>query len=441
MGQRIAVFGFGVLLGTLVALIGPEPDLRVPVGARAAQVESYHELGIFGDVLDIVRTRYVERPDEAALIENAIDGMLASLDPHSSYLDPRSYRDMEEQTRGEFGGLGLEVSMEKGRVTVVSALDDAPAARAGLLAEDVITHVNDAPLRGLSLNQVVAKLRGPVATPIKLTIRRQDRQDPIEITLVRDIVHIHPVQARAEGDVAYIRITQFSEQTDADLRSALKKIAREVGADALKGYVLDLRNNPGGLLDQAVAVADAFLPHGEIVSTRGRDPEDVERYDATHKLHDLVDGKPVVILINGGSASASEIVAGALQDHKRVTIMGTRSFGKGSVQTVIPLQSRGALRLTTARYYTPSGRSIQAQGVEPDQEVLQPVPDELGGKDETEGEAGLRGHLKNKSDPTERGASSAYVPTDRAADRQLIAAVEYLRTAGHPSEPGQTAGP
>ncbi len=312
--------------------------------------------------------------------------------------------------------------MEDGLIKVVTPIDETPAARAGIMANDVIVQIDDDQVQGLTLNQAVDKMRGPVNTAVRLKIQRAGKE-PFEVKLTRDVIRIRPVRARVEGggDIAFIRVTQFNEQTFEGLRAQIEKLTNEIGADKLKGFVIDLRNNPGGLLDQAIMVSDAFLDRGEIVSTRGRNSDENQRFNA--KPGDLTRGKPVVVLINGGSASASEIVAGALQDHKRATVMGTRSFGKGSVQTVIPLGPNGAVRLTTARYYTPSGRSIQAKGIEPDQEVLQEIPPELKGKDETKGEAGLRGHLKNGE---EKGGSSAYVPPDPTKDKQLIAAVEYL---------------
>ena len=315
--------------------------------------------------------------------------------------------------------------MEEGLVKVVTPIDETPAARAGIMANDIITHIDDEQVQGLTLNQAVDKMRGPVNSAVKLKISRKEAKEPIEVTLNRDVIKIKPVRSRAEGgDVGYIRLTQFNEQTFEALRTAIEKTTSDIGQEKLKGYVVDLRNNPGGLLDQAVLVSDAFLDRGEIVSTRGRNADETQRFSA--KSGDLTKGKPIVVLVNGGSASASEIVAGALQDHKRATVLGTRSFGKGSVQSIIPLGGSGALRLTTARYYTPSGRSIQAKGIEPDQEVLQEVPDELKGKDETKGEAGLKGHLKQK-DAEERGGSSAYVPPDPAKDKQLISAFDFVR--------------
>jgi carboxyl-terminal processing protease len=319
--------------------------------------------------------------------------------------------------------LGIEVTMEEGAVKVVTPIDETPASRAGLLANDVITHIDDEQVQGLTLNQAVDKMRGPVNSSVRLKVQRKERKDPFEVKLTRETIKIRPVRARAEGgDIGVIRVTQFNEQTFENLKTNIDKLSNEIGADKLKGYVIDLRNNPGGLLDQAIMVSDAFLDRGEIVSTRGRNADETQRFNA--KSGDLAKGKPVVVLINGGSASASEIVAGALQDHKRATVLGTRSFGKGSVQTIIPLGGNGAVRLTTARYYTPAGRSIQAKGIDPDQEILQDIPEELKGKDETKGEAGLRGHLKNTE---EKGGSSAYIPPDPAKDKQLLAAYDHLR--------------
>jgi carboxyl-terminal processing protease len=422
--RKIPLILLGALAGAGATAVVSQTHLLSGTSAVAASAETYRQLSLFGDVFEKVRSDYVEKPEEAKLIEAAINGMLTSLDPHSSYMDPKSFRDMQYQTKGEFGGLGIEVTMEEGLVKVVTPIDDTPAARAGLLANDVITHIDDEQVQGLTLNQAVDKMRGPVNSTVRLKVKRKEKSEPFEVSLTRDIIRIRPVRARKEGDdVVYLRITQFNEQTFEGLKSSIERLSAEIGQDKLKGYVIDLRNNPGGLLDQAIMVSDAFLERGEIVSTRGRNAEETQRYSA--KAGDLTKGKPLVVLVNGGSASASEIVAGALQDHKRATVLGTRSFGKGSVQTIIPLGGNGAVRLTTARYYTPSGRSIQAKGIDPDVEILQEVPDELKGKDETKGEAGLRGHLKN--DKEERGGSSAYVPTDPAKDKQLISAFDYVR--------------
>ena len=427
-----AVFG-----GSLVAFALQ----GIPVGtisAVAASSETYRQLNLFGDVFEKIRTDYVEKPEDAKLIESAISGMLSGLDPHSSYMDPKSFKDMQVQTKGEFGGLGIEVTQEDGFVKVVTPIDDTPASRAGLLAGDFIVEIDGDSVQGLTLNQAVDRMRGPVNSSVKLRISRKGT-DSFEVSLKREIIKISSVKSRIENDVSYIRITQFTEKTSDGLKNAIDQATKNIPADKLKGYIVDLRNDPGGLLDQAIAVSDAFLERGEIVSTRGRNPDDAQRYVA--RSGDLTGGKPVVVLINGGSASASEIVAGALQDHKRVTIIGTRSFGKGSVQTIIPLGPSGALRLTTARYYTPSGRSIQAKGIDPDIQVLQDVPDEIKGKDETKGEAALKGHLKNGAN--EQGGSSAYVPADPKQDKQLQYALDLLRgiKSGSLAEPSKDTTP
>jgi carboxyl-terminal processing protease len=392
--------------------------------ARAASSDTYRQLNLFGDVFERVRSDYVERPDDSKLVESAISGMVTALDPHSSYMDAKSFKDMQVQTRGEFGGLGIEVTMEDGLVKVVSPIDDTPASKAGVMANDIISHLDDEAVQGLTLNQAVEKMRGPVNTKIKLRIIRKGQDKPLDITLTRDNIRVRSVRARVEGDdIGYIRITTFNEQTTEGLKREMANLTQQIGADKLKGFILDLRNNPGGLLEEAVSVSDAFLDRGEIVSTRGRNAEETQR--RTAKPGDLAKGKPVIVLINGGSASASEIVAGALQDHKRATLIGTRSFGKGSVQTIIPLGSgNGALRLTTARYYTPSGKSIQAKGITPDIEVLQDVPDELKAKTDTKGEASLRGHLK--ADGQEETGSQSYVPPDAKDDKALKSAADLL---------------
>ena len=422
--RKVSLVLLGAMLGASAVTIGSQSHL-LAAGAKAAATDTYRNLNLFGDVFEKIRSDYVERPDEQKLVESAINGMLTSLDPHSSYMDPKSYRDMQVQTRGEFGGLGIEVTQEEGLVKVVTPIDDTPASRAGIMAGDLISAIDGEAVLGLTLNQAVDKMRGPVNTSVKLTVLRGAQKDPREVKLTRAVIQIKSVRSRQEGDdIGYIRITQFSEQTFDGVKQALQKFQQDMPGDKLKGYVLDLRNNPGGLLDQSVSVSNAFLEKGEIVSTRGRNADETQRYNA--RPGDISKGKPVIVLINGGSASASEIVAGALQDHKRATILGTRSFGKGSVQTIIPLgQNNGALRLTTARYYTPSGRSIQAKGIDPDIQILQDVPDELKGKDETKGEASLKGHLKNGED--EKGGSQAYVPPDQSKDKQLNAALDILR--------------
>ncbi len=396
--------------------------------ASAANSEIYRQLDLFGDVLERVRSDYVEKPDDSELIESAINGMLSALDPHSAYLNPKHFRDMQVQTRGEFGGLGIEVTMENGVVKVVSPIEGTPAERAGIQANDLITHLDDEQIVGMTLEQAVEKMRGPVNTPIKLTIVRKDNEEPLEIKIVRDVIRITPVRHRADGDVGYLRISTFNEQTHAELKKSVAKLKKEIGGK-LKGYVIDLRNNPGGLLDQAIAVTDAFLEKGSIVLTRGRNLSETQRSNA--RPGDLTDGKKLVVLINGGSASASEIVAGALQDHRRATVIGTRSFGKGSVQTIIPLGSKGAIRLTTARYYTPSNRSIQAKGIDPNVVVEQDLPEEFKKRQSRpRGESSLRGHL-NSEDGKESSGSSAYVPKDREKDKQLNYALNFIR--------GQTA--
>jgi len=397
--------------------------------ASAANSEIYKQLDLFGEVLERVRADYVEEPEDSELIESAINGMLAALDPHSGYLNPKHFRDMQVQTRGEFGGLGIEVTMENGVVKVVAPIDDTPASRAGLMSGDLVTHLDKEQILGLTLQEAVEKMRGPINSPITLTVVRKGVEDPFEVKVVRDIIHINPVKYNAEGDdVGYIRVTTFNEQTTENLQQAVEDLKKQLGPK-LKGYVIDLRNNPGGLLDQAISVSDAFLDQGAIVLTRGRNLEETQRSNA--RQGDITDGEKIVVLINGGSASASEIVAGALQDHHRATVVGTRSFGKGSVQTIIPLGSNGALRLTTARYYTPSGRSIQAKGIDPEFEVEEELPEELKKKEEiqgTRGESNLRGHLKGElEDDEEESGSSSYVPKDKEKDTQLNYALDLLR--------------
>ncbi len=407
--------------------------------ANAAGSETYRQLAIFGDIFERVRSQYVTPPDEKSLVENAINGMLTSLDPHSSYLNPDAAKDMRVQTKGEFGGLGIEVTMENELVKVITPIDDTPAARAGVLAGDFISAIDGEEVRGLTLNEAVDKMRGLVNTPIELTILRQGADKPIKLTVVRDVIKVKAVKFRVENDVGYMKITSFTEKTDDDLRNAIETIKKQIPADKLKGYVLDLRLNPGGLLDQAVAVSDDFLDRGEIVSTRGRDPKDITRFDA--RGGDLTDGKPMIVLINGGSASASEIVAGALQDQRRATVLGTQSFGKGSVQTIIPLAENGALRLTTALYYTPSGKSIQGKGITPDIKVEQPLPPDLQGRDVSRGESDLKGHIKGVEESDQGSGSAAYVPPDPKDDIQLGYALDLLRgvktDAAFPPNPDQ----
>ncbi|MGB0681609.1 MAG: S41 family peptidase [Magnetovibrionaceae bacterium] len=390
--------------------------------AGEKSVDTYRLLNLFGDVFERIRADYVEPPSDEALIEAAITGMLTSLDPHSSYMNAESFQDMQVETRGEFGGLGIQVSLEGGLVKVISPIDDTPAARAGVEPGDFITHLDGEAVLGLTLADAVERMRGKVGSDITLTLRREGRED-FEITLTRAVIKIDSVRSRMEGKVGYVRITSFNEQADKGLERALAKFRDELG-DELQGVVLDLRNNPGGLLDQAVSISDAFLEKGEIVSTRSRDLDDAQRFNA--RPGDLTGGKPVVVLINGGSASASEIVAGALQDHRRGIVLGTKSFGKGSVQTIMPLAGHGAMRLTTARYYTPSGRSIQAKGIDPDIVVTQGRIEDvtLGGRPR---EADLRGALDaGNADEAEEAAEAA--PEDQGIqDYQLARAVDLVR--------------
>ena len=397
MMHKTSFVFLGAIAGAGLTLLATQPHtVFVKSIAKAASSDTYRQLNLFGEVFERVRADYVEKPNDSKLVVSAINGMLSGLDPHSGYMDPSSFRDIQVQTRGEFGGLGVEVTMVDGLLKVVAPIDDTPAAKAGVMANDIITKLDDEQVQGLTLDQMVEKMRGPVNTKLKLTIMRKGQDKPIVVTIVRDVIRVKSVRSHNEGDdVGYIRITLFNEQTTDGLKTAISDLTSQLGADKVKGFVVDLRNNPGGLLDQAISVSDAFLDKGEIVSTRGRNAEETQRFNA--RPGDLTRGKPVIVLINGGSASASEIVAGALQDHKRATLVGTRSFGKGSVQTIIPLgDGNGALRLTTARYFTPSGRSIQAKGITPDIEVLQEVPDDLKTQTDTKGEASLRGHLKSE---------------------------------------------
>ncbi|MBS0639185.1 MAG: S41 family peptidase [Acetobacteraceae bacterium] len=371
MNFRSRQWRFGLLLGTaFTAGVAAGPSLGVLKEALAqdsARSDMYQLLKVFGDVVQRVRAEYVDPVDDKDLIENAINGMLTGLDPHSSYMNAKAFKDMQIQTKGEFGGLGIEVNEDKGLIKVVSPIDDTPAARGGIKPGDIITALDGKTLVGLSLNEAVEKMRGPPNSKIVLTIKRQGVDKPIEVPLIRETIKLQVVKSRMlPGEIGYVRLSQFTEQADAGLKAAIRKLKQDAGGK-LRGLVLDLRNNPGGLLDQAVAVSSDFIEQGEIVSTRARHPDDSQRWDA--KGNDLLNGAPMVVLINGGSASASEIVSGALQDHHRAVLLGTRSFGKGSVQTVIPLPGSGAMRLTTARYYTPSGRSIQAQGITPDIQV------------------------------------------------------------------------
>lgn len=429
-----AIFGgtlAGVLLTTQVA------------GPMLAEEQStvYEQLDLFGDVFDRIRGQYVEEADAQELIEAAINGMLNSLDPHSSYMSDDDFDDMQVQTKGAFGGLGIEVTQEEGVVKVVAPIDGTPASEAGILSGDYITHVNGESVMGLTLDEAVATMRGPVGSEIIITVVREGTDAPFDVSLIRDTIKLTAVKSRVIGTTVVLRITTFSEQTYPGLQEEMAKANEEAGgADKVTGYVIDLRNNPGGLLNQGIAVADAFLDKGEIVSTRGRNSQNDERYNA--EAGDLAQGKPVVVLINGGSASASEIVAGALQDHRRAIVVGTKSFGKGSVQTLIPIRGQGAMRLTTARYYTPSGRSIQSLGVMPDIVVAQPAvdpaeaeaEDEAAAEDEGRSEATLRGAISNDSMSEDERAlmEEERARIEEAAklrdeDYQLAYAVDILR--------------
>jgi carboxyl-terminal processing protease len=438
MMRKTFLIFIGAAAGAALTVMTTQPRIVFDgSSAKAAAADAYRQLSLFGDVFEQVRSDYVEKPDDSKLIESAVNGMLAGLDPHSSYMDAKSFREMQVETRGEFGGLGIEVTIEDGLIKVVSPIDETPAAKAGIMANDIITYINDEPVQGLTLNQAVDKMRGPVNSTIKLKIMRKGEDKPIDISITRDVVRVQSVRSHLEDDIGYIRITQFNEQATSGLKKAISGFEAEKG-DKLQGFVVDLRNNPGGLLDQAVSVSNAFLNRGEIVSTRGRNADDTLRFNA-RTGNDLSNGKPMIVLINGGSASASEIVAGALQDHKRATIVGTRSFGKGSVQTIIPLGSdSGALRLTTARYFTPSGRSIQAKGISPDIEVLQDVPEELKGRGDTTSEATLRGHLL--AEGQEQTGSQSYLPPDPKNDKALHMALDLIHgTQVNPSFPPRSS--
>ena len=389
--------------------------------------EIYSDLTLFGEVFDRIRSEYVEAPDEKVLIHAAIQGMLRSLDPHSAYLEPQDYADVREDTSGQFGGLGIEVTMEDGIIKVVSPIDDTPASRAGILSNDYIVELDGKQVLGMTLDEAVGMMRGPIGSNITLTVVRDGTEQPLEFELSRDVIAMRAVRWSMEEDVAVIRLSRFSEQAYPGLRSAIDDIYRERDDVAPKGIIFDLRNNPGGLVDQAVYVADAFLPQGAVVLTRGRVDNESARYDARpDPVDERIADVPVVVLVNGGSASAAEIVAGALQDHKRATVVGTRSFGKGSVQSIISLGPNGAMRLTTARYYTPNNRSIQAAGIQPDIFIYQDVPEELRGRDELLGEAGLAGHIGGGTEEEATQGSSVYVPSDKEKDNQLQYALRLI---------------
>ena len=438
--RKNSLFFLGAVAGICLTLLatGPRDQIWIAAAKAAASADNtFSQLNLFGEVFERIRTDYVEKPDDAKLVEGAISGMVAALDPHSRYMNEQAWREMQETTHGEFGGLGIEVTMEDGLIKVVSPIDDTPAAKAGILSGDLIAYIDDEAVQGLTLEQAVNRMKGPINTKTRLKIIRKGSEQPIDVSLVREVIRVRPVTYHTDGgDIGYIRISSFNEQTTEGLKKAIGDISKQIPPEKLAGYVVDLRNNPGGLLDEAVSVSSAFMARGEVVSTRGRTPEETQRFTAHGG--DLIKGKPLVVLINGGSASASEIVAGALHDHKRATLIGTRSFGKGSVQTIIPLGTgNGALALTTARYFTPSGHSIQAKGITPDIEVLQDVPDELKARADTKGEASMRGHLS--AEGAEQTGSQAYVPPAEKDDKALAAAFNVLRgvtvNAGVPSSP------
>ena len=412
--------GIGIMLVSAMVAFS-----AAPADAQVKSSETYRYLNLFGDVFERVRAQYVEEVTDEELIEAAINGMLSSLDPHSSYLNPKNFEDMQVQTKGEFGGLGIEVTMENGLVKVVSPIDDTPAHRAGLQPGDYVSHLNGEAILGLTLAQAVEKMRGAPNTDITLTIRRGDEQ-PFDVTLTRAVIKIRSARWRLEGSIGYVRITSFNQQSTILLNKAVASLQKDAPDGKLTGLVLDLRNNPGGLLNEAISVTDAFLERGEIVSTRGRDKEDAQRFNA--KPGDIIDGLPMVVLINTGSASASEIVSGALQDHRRAIILGTQSFGKGSVQTIQAVPGHGAIRLTTARYYTPSGRSIQAKGVSPDIEVRPAKIEEID-VSKRRREADLRGALDKKgdADKDQSDADKAAAAPDTPVDYQLERALDLLR--------------
>ncbi|KKB11089.1 peptidase S41 [Devosia geojensis] len=414
-------------VSTTLAQDQDEAAVDAAASVERDPLEIYSDLNLFGEIFDRIRAEYVDAPDEKELIRAAIQGMLTSLDPHSGYLPPAEYDEVREDTSGTFGGLGIEVTMEDGIVKVVTPMDETPAARAGVLANDLIVEIDGESIQGLSLDEAVEKMRGPVGTDIEITVVREGVSQPLEFSMTRDIIALRAVRWSMEGDVGVLRLARFSEQAFVGIENAINEIYDERGGEPPKGLILDLRNNPGGLVDQSVFVADAFLKQGSVVLTRGRLPEESARYDAKpDALDEKIAEVPLVVLINGGSASAAEIVAGALQDHKRATLVGTRSFGKGSVQSIISLGPNGAMRLTTARYYTPNNRSIQAAGIQPDIVVTQVVPEEFQGRDEIIGEAGLAGHIAGEAEEEPTVGSSVYVPIEQTEDTQLQYAIRLI---------------
>ncbi|MBN9310371.1 MAG: S41 family peptidase [Devosia sp.] len=434
-----AVFTLGLACAPLIAQ--DQTAATAPASGPRTSDEVYSDLDLFGEVFDRIRAEYVEAPDERKLIHAALQGMLTSLDPHSSYMEPVEYSDVQEDTTGQFGGLGIEVQMEEGVIKVVSPIDDTPAAKAGILAGDLIVELDGTQVQGLTLDQAVEKMRGPVGTKIKVTVVRDGVTDPLTFELTRDVIATRAARLTMQGDVAVIRLARFSEQAFPGIKKTIDDAYKQLGK-APKGIILDLRNNPGGLVDQAVSVSDAFLHQGAVVLTRGRIDSESSRYDAKpDALDEKLADVPMVVLINGGSASAAEIVAGALQDHKRATLVGTRSFGKGSVQSIIPLGADGAMRLTTARYYTPNNRSIQASGIQPDIVITQDVPAEFKGRDEIIGEAALPGQIGGGTEEKATVGSSVYVPAEADKDNQLQYAIKLIEgTETNPAYPPKSAG-
>jgi|SRR5579871_852573 len=429
--KRLAFVGVGMVAGFSAAL------MLFPA-AHGANDSAYKQLDLFSDAFERVRADYVHPVEDSQLVTSAIQGMVSGLDPHSSYMDAKEFADMKIQTKGKFGGVGLEVTMEDGLVKVISPIDDTPAAKAGLKSGDFIAAIDGTPIQGMQLNDAVDRMRGASGSKVTLTVLRSGAKKPFDVALTRAVVQVDTVKFHRDGDTGYVRLSQFNEETASGLEHAVKELKRQIGP-GIKGYVLDLRNNPGGLLDQAVQVSDDFLNSGEIVSTRGRRPEDTTRYSA--KPGDITDGKPMVVLINAGTASASEIVAGALQDHKRATIEGMTSFGKGSVQTIIPLGPEGgALRLTTARYYTPSGRSIQATGIVPDVSVAESDDDAGGSKLDRISEANLPGHLEGEGAGKKAAPPVIRPPAGKKIeDFQLSYALDLLHGKSAPAAPAKTA--
>jgi carboxyl-terminal processing protease len=440
MPSRDYLLLLGMAAGALSVLVSnPTGVSFVGRPAQAAAAEGRPTVELFREVYQLVRDRYVTSPDDLKLIEGAIKGLMGELDPHSEYLDAQAFRTIQEEALGEFGGLGLQLAMENGLVKVVAPVANSHAAKAGLRPGDLITRLDDTPVRGLTINQAIERMRGPVDSTIRLTIRRKDQKEPTEMSVVRDLIRVQTVFSQTiGGDVGYIRISKFNDLTTAGLQKALKDLSTRNPANRLRGFILDLRNNPGGVLEQAISVSSAFLKSGDIVSTRGRNPEDSRLFTVARTSNDLGKGKPLIVLINGGSASAAEIVAGALQDRGRATVLGTRSFGKGSVQSTSPIGDGKALKLTTAFYYTPGGHSIQAKGITPDIEVMQEGREVQRPRAAIDSEATLRNHLKG--DGEERAGSEAYVPSDSNDDKAMKMAIDLLHGArSHPAFPANRA--